>query len=490
MRVRLAVSALILAGAVACGGARQPPASVPPPPPGTPPPLPRLQREISALLDAADLKRASWGIDIRSLDRDEILYARDPQKLLLPASNEKVITLAAAAERLGWDFTFTTELSLAGLVDRGVLYGDLVVTGSGDPSIDDWDGKATLLFRQWAGELKARGIAAVTGRVIGDDNRLPDVLLGAGWAWDDLDRSFATGVGALQFNQNTARLAVAPGAAANDPAVARIEPFGSGLTLRTSVRTSEQGPVALETRRGAGSPVLDVRGTVPLGAAAAIRNVSVVNPTLYFASALREALITAGIEIRGPAADIDELADPSAIEHRTPIVTYRSPRLSEIAVTMMKLSQNLFAESVLQAAGGMQAVRERLAAWGIEDGAVAVADGSGLSRYNMATATAFVGILTHVYRDERLRGPFEASLPIAGRDGTLANRMKGTAAEGNARAKTGAFSNARGLSGYVRSADGETIVFTILANNFGTAPAVIERTADAIVVKLAEFSRK
>jgi D-alanyl-D-alanine carboxypeptidase/D-alanyl-D-alanine-endopeptidase (penicillin-binding protein 4) len=200
--------------------------------------------------------------------------------------------------------------------------------------------------------------------------------------------------------------------------------------------------------------------------------------------------MASGIEVRGPAADIDELADPAAVEHRTPVLTHRSPPLSDIALTMMKVSQNLFAETLLQAAGGPPAVRERLAAWGVEDGAVAVADGSGLSRYDMATATAFIAVLTHVHRDERLRGPFEASLPIAGRDGTLENRMNGTAAEGNAHAKTGAFSNARGLSGYVRSADGETVVFSILANNFGTTADVIERTADAIVVKLAEFSRR
>ena len=106
-----------------------------------------MQRDITALLDAPELKRVSWGIEIRSLGRDEVLYARDPQKLLLPASNVKVITLAAAAERLGWDFTFATELSLSGPVDGGVLYGDLVVAGSGDPSLDDWDGKATELFR-------------------------------------------------------------------------------------------------------------------------------------------------------------------------------------------------------------------------------------------------------------------------------------------------------------------------------------------------------
>ena len=178
------------------------------------------------------------------------------------------------------------------------------------------------------------------------------------------------------------------------------------------------------------------------------------------------------------------------MQQRTPILTYQSPPLSELAVTMMKLSQNLFAETLLQAAGGPPAVRERLSAWGVEDGSVVVADGSGLSRYNMATAASFVTILARVYLDERLRGPFVASLPIAGRDGTLANRMKGTAAEDNAHAKTGAFSNARGLAGYVRTAEGEPIVFSILANNFGTTADVIERAADAVVVKLAEFSRR
>ena len=461
--------------------------------PRVPPPeaLSRLQRDLSALLDASELKRVSWGIEIRSLDRDDVLFTRDPQKLLLPASNEKAITLAAAAERLGWDYTFTTELSAAGAVDGGVLRGDLVVTGSGDPSIDDWDGQATALWRQWAAELKARGISSVTGRVVGDDNLLQDVVLGSGWAWDDLDRSFATGVGALQFNQNTARLVVAPGAAVDDPAPTHVEPAGSGLSPKSGVRTAPaRGALLLETRRGAGSPMLDVRGTIPLTTAAVARNVSVVNPTLYFVTALRDALIAAGIEIRGPAVDIDDVADAAALDNRTPILVHRSPPLSELAVTMMKMSQNLYAETVLLAAGGPPAVREQLLRWGIEEGSVIVADGSGLSRYNMATAAAFVAILRHVYRDERLRVPFEAALPIAGRDGTLANRMRRTAAAGTARAKTGAFMNARGLAGYVRTADGEPLVFSIMANNFGTTADVIERAADAIVVKLAEFSRR
>jgi D-alanyl-D-alanine carboxypeptidase/D-alanyl-D-alanine-endopeptidase (penicillin-binding protein 4) len=327
--------------------------------------------------------------------------------------------------------------------------------------------------------------------VIGDDNRLQDVLLGSGWAWDDLDRSFATGVGALQFNQNTARLVVAPGAAVNDLAATHIEPAGSGLSVKSEVRTSPaRGVLLIETRRGAGSPVLGVRGTIPLGSQPVVRLVSAANPTLYYVSALRERLVAAGIDIRGPAVDIDDVADTSSLDNRTPILTHQSPPLAELAVTMMKLSQNLYAETFLSAAGGPPAVREQLARWGIEEGSVVVADGSGLSRYNMATAAAFVAILTHVYRDERLRGPFEAALPIAGRDGTLANRMRRTAAEGNAHAKSGAFMNARGLAGYVRTADGEPLVFSIMANNFATPANVIERAADEIVVKLAEFSRK
>ncbi len=488
MAVRPVLVALTVAAAAACGGARAPSAGAPTP---TTAALRELDRGIDAILSEPELRRSSWGIAVKSLSKQDTLYARDPHKLLLPASNTKVVTLAIAAERLGWDFSFETELATLGPIDRGTLYGDLVVTGSGDPSIDDWDGRATSLFQGWAAELRGRGITVVTGGVVGDDNRLPDATPGAGWAWDDLDRSYAASVGALQFNQNTARLRISPGAAAGDPALITIEPTGSGLAVRGGVQTtSGELPAAVETRRGNASLDLEVRGSVPLGAPAIVRNVSVPNPTLYFARALHTVLLASGIEVRGEAIDVDDLSEPSIVNQRTVMIRHRSPSLSALAVTMMKVSQNLFAETILQAAGGPGAVRTTLSTWNVEDGTVVVADGSGLSRYNMATAEALVTILTHLYRDNRLREPFELSLPIAGRDGTLGGRMVGTAAEGNARAKTGAFSNARGLTGYVRSADGEPLVFSILANNFGTTPDIIERASDAIVVKLAEFSRR
>jgi PBP4 family serine-type D-alanyl-D-alanine carboxypeptidase len=195
--------------------------------------------------------------------------------------------------------------------------------------------------------------------------------------------------------------------------------------------------------------------------------------------------------------DIDDVHDAPP-RSRAPLVTHRSPPLSSLATRLMKESQNLYAETLLKtmattsprsAARGRTEAAAALQAWGIGPEALIQRDGSGLSRYDYVTAEALVTILTHVDRDERLRGPFESALPIAGRDGTLANRMKGTAAEGNARAKTGSMSNVRGLSGYVAAADGEPLVFSILANNFETPAATINDAADKIVVRLATFSR-
>ena len=163
----------------------------------------------------------------------------------------------------------------------------------------------------------------------------------------------------------------------------------------------------------------------------------------------------------------------------------------------MKASQNLYAETLLKTIGaqagtpttdgGRAAALSALQAWGVEPGGLIMRDGSGLSRYNYVTPQTLVTILTHIDRDDRLRGPFVAALPIAGRDGTLAGRMAGTPAAGNARAKTGLLSNARALSGYLRTAGDEPVVFSIIANNFETATSVIDHAADAIVVRLAEF---
>ena len=488
---------LVALAATACATTTRQTRPAPAAPPA-PPALATLARDLDAILAEPALQHGYWGVLVRSLDNDQTLYSVNAHRLMLPASSMKVVTLAAAAEKLGWDFRYDTTLYAAGAVEAGTLQGDLVVVGSGDPSLTVADGMADRVFAEWAGALKQRGIRTIAGRVVGDDNRFEDETLGFGWSWDDLPDDYAAGVGALQFNENAVRVTVAPGPAAGDSAGIAIAPGGSGLTVVNGVTTGAAGgATSVSTRRLPGTTTLELRGAIALGATPSTLDVSVDNPTQFFAAALRGALIANGIDVRGEAADIDGIRNPPR-PAGAPLVAYRSPPLSALAVRLMKISQNQYAETFLKtladgpvrsAAAGRTAALAILHGWGVQPSDLIMRDGSGLTRYDFVTPDALVTVLTHAYRDAKLRGPFEASLPIAGRDGTLANRMKGTTAEGNARAKTGSMSNVRALSGYVTSADGDPLVFSIIANNFETTADVVNRATDAIVVRLAQFTR-
>ena len=463
-------------------------------------PFAALQRDIDALLAAPALERAFWGVLVRPVDRDEIVYSLNAGKLMTPASTMKVVTLAAAAEKLGWDYTYATRLFAAGTIDNGGLHGDLVVVGSGDPTIDDWDGKATLLFADWAAQLKAAGIVRIDGRIVGDDNAFDDDGLGQGWAWDDMAASFSASVSALQFNEGSVQLNLAPGASVGARASVTMSPDYSGLTVNNLISTGGSGSTAAITRRRfPGTPRLELRGLLPLRMRPFSETASVDNPTLYFVTALRRALVANGIDVQGAAIDVDDL-DAPPVRVGTPIVTHQSPPLSMLATTMMRLSQNLYAETLLKTIGadsaepataesGRAAVRSILQGWNIASGSLVQADGSGLSRYNLITPEAMVAILVHVNRDGRLRSGFEATLPVAGRNGTLENRMRGTPAEGNARVKTGSLTGVRAMAGYVRTQDGETLAFTIFANNYENSSSAINAACDAIVGRLASFRR-
>ncbi len=180
------------------------------------------------------------------------------------------------------------------------------------------------------------------------------------------------------------------------------------------------------------------------------------------------------------------------------LASTQSPPLREIETVLMKVSQNLYAETLAKAVGaargglgtyegGLETIRRQLTAWGIPGDAYVIADGSGLSRYNYISPAAIVDVLERMYRDPRHKDAFYATLPIAGKDGSLSSRLRRTRAEGNAVAKTGSISNVRSLSGYIRSRDGEMLVFSILANDFVIPAATVNWIADLAVEHLANF---
>jgi D-alanyl-D-alanine carboxypeptidase/D-alanyl-D-alanine-endopeptidase (penicillin-binding protein 4) len=493
-RTRLAalILGLFLAG---CHGTR--PVVVPAPPRN---PLRQLQLNIDTLLQEPALAPGTWGVLVQSLSRNDTLYAVNPHKLMLPSSNLKVFTLAAAAERLGWDYTYETAVAATAGIESGRIDGDLIVSGSGDPSLSESNELGPRLFELWAERLKTLGVATISGRIIGDDHAFDNETLGAGWMWDDLNEGYSAGIGALQVDQNVTSLTVSPGSVVGSAAVALFAAEGTGLTVRNRATTGPpDSPPSVRVHRPAFSAMIELGGSIPLDAKPIKRAVPVDNPTLYFVSELRRVLIASGIEVRGAAIDIDDLPETPLTGDRLPLLVHRSPPLSTLAERLMKFSQNQYAETLLKTLGaaagqptfegGRVAVRQVAESWGVAPGDLVLADGSGLSRYNLVTPQALVTVLAHVDRDERLKEPFEATLPIAGRDGTLAGRLKGTPADGNVRAKTGSFSNARSVAGYARTADGEPIVFAIIANNFGIPAAVIDRVTDDIITHIVQFRR-
>ncbi|MFL6278817.1 MAG: D-alanyl-D-alanine carboxypeptidase/D-alanyl-D-alanine-endopeptidase [Vicinamibacterales bacterium] len=470
-----------------------------------------LHTDLDNIFSSRVNERGVWAVDIRSIDTGEQLFELNAGRLMMPASNMKILTLAAAADSLDWDYRFFTTLEAHGTISNGILHGDLVVKSTGDPTINTRNGRATAVFNDWAQALRAAGIESIDGRIIGDDQAFDDEGIGAGWAWDYLQYDYAAPVGALEYNEDVVTLTVAPASDAGGPPLVRLQ-AGSGLELVSHAVTGLPGSAnTIDYRRHLDRAVLEVTGSIPLGAQTDTRAVAVVNPTLFFAQSLESELSARGIVVTGPAADFDdvaaELAAAGTDSHHgandttsTVIVKTESPPLRDIATVLMKVSENLYAETLLKAMGAAQnglgtteggriAVRKTLSAWGIKPDSYVMYDGSGLSRYNYVTARTVVDVLHHLYQDPRHRDAFLATLPIAGKDGTIAERLRGTRAEGNALAKTGSISNARSLSGFVKTRDGEMIVFSILANDFIIPSSIITRMADLAVETMANFTR-
>jgi D-alanyl-D-alanine carboxypeptidase/D-alanyl-D-alanine-endopeptidase (penicillin-binding protein 4) len=462
-----------------------------------------LQSDLGQVFGAPIMARGIWAVDIKSIDTGEQIYQLNRDRLMMPASNLKIVTLAAAAEALGWDYRFPTSLETSAPIEAGVLKGDLIIRGGGDPSINSRDKRAGLVLDDWASALRGAGIQRIEGRIIGSDQLFDDEGVGPGWAWDYLQFGYAAPVGALQFNEDVATLTIRPAAQAGEPAHVALT-AGAGLTVVNRIATGAAGSApTVDYRRRLDQPILEVSGSIAADAAPIERSVAVVNPTLFFAQSVKDGLISRGMDVSGAAADFDDVAAEmlgQAAQLR-PIVTTQSPPLREIAVVLMKASQNLYAETLLKAVGaargglgtfegGLSAVRGALASWGVPDDAYVAADGSGLSRYNYVTAATITTILEREYKDERNRDAFLATLPVAGKDGTMAARLQRTRAAGNALAKTGSISNVRSVSGYVRSRDGEMLVFSIIANDFVIPAATVNWIADLAIEHLANFTRK
>lgn len=461
----------------------------------------KLHDELEYIFSDPAFSSAHWGVAVQSMKTGEYFYLRNEHKAFMPASNMKLFTTAAALQALGADYRFVTRLQAHGVLStEGILDGDVIIRGCGDPSLSGrWEeNKITAVFERWADSLKAKGIKEIHGKIIGDDRYFSGDRLGHGWEWDDLTEYYAAQISALTFNDNCIDILTSPGDSLDAPARIKLEPDTRYVQIINRIKTDER------TRprfwRNLGTNQIQCDGTVSWLSKGRRDRVTIENPARYAAFVLREILVRRGIVVTGEAFDVDELPGYLPVEYRTrQLASHTSPPLSEIVKATNKDSDNLFAELLLRtvgresgregnAGGGEAAAKKLFEAAGIAPDQFYAMDGSGLSRSNLVSPVSVIRLLRYM-RQQPAGAVYVESLPVAGVDGTLKNRLRGTAAKGNVKAKTGSIGRVRALSGYVTTRDGEELVFSMIANNYGVPMANATYIQDLVCERLANFTR-
>ena len=460
-----------------------------------------LMKDIDALVCDEAFDHAHWGVLIKSLDTDEVWYAHNEHRLFMPASNNKIPTTALAFMTLGPDFRFETHVLSKGNIRNGVLHGDLVVWSNGDPTMyERYLDDSRAVFYAWADTLKAQGIRRIEGNIVGDDDAFDDVYLGNGWAWDYLQIWYAAQFGALQFNENYVDIKIISPADINGKVQIIPNCPSSYYTIHNQIQVVSSGPSRISMERDFFSNDIIISGQVRAGSSIIERSPTIHNPTAFYVHVLKEVLEEKGITVTGKALDCDDIGNwihaPLDIGYRE-LAHYYSVPLSEVLTRLMKRSQNMYAETIPRAVAwnetglgtlgtGRSIMDSLFVQFGIEPGSWVYSDGSGLTRYNYISPQVLVSILEGMYKSE-LKDVWMETFPIAGVDGTLRNRMKGTAAEGRALGKTGTIANSRGLSGYVQTQSGENIVYSFLVNGHILSGSDTDRITDSILELLSAY---
>jgi len=449
-----------------------------------------LGQEIDRAIDGSDLTQARWGVFVMSLKDGRVLYSRNGDRLFTPASNMKIYTTAVALDMLGAAYRWRTSVYVDKQADAsGTVEGDITLYGRGAPDLVSVRKGAGSSLAQFADQLYQAGVRHVRGSVIGDESYFRGELFGIGWQWNDLQWYFGAEPSALTIDENSFELTIAPGNKVGSVAGLVLNRDTGYVHLANDTATAERdATTTIGINRGLSNNELRVWGNFPVGGRSFSAFLSVHNPALWAATLFKQALIARGIKVDGEARSRDfrvgekDKFDP---QKSFELAYQDSATLGEIVRQTNKESNNLFAELLLRTLGKERGTtapdpdprknRERgddeagaavIKSWldrnGIPDGGLALRDGSGLSRLDLVTPEATARLLVAIAKTDSAT-VFHDSLPIAGRDGTLASRLSRSA--GRVFAKTGSLSYDHSLSGYALAENGEVLVFSILCND-------------------------
>lgn len=472
-----------------------------------------LQFRLRQSLAKPEVGRGSIGVKVTSLASGKVIFENDAEKYFMPASNMKNFTVAAALERLGPDHRFVTSVYVpAPPSSDGVVTGDLRVFGRGDVSMstrfngadDPMSSLDTLVEK-----IIAAGVKEVTGSIVGDDSYFRGFAIPGGWEWDDLQWSYGAEVSSLPLNDSVITLSVRPGPTGYSCTV-KMTPYNPVMRVMNQCTTTSSGaPRTLKIQKRLDQNLIEITGTLPVGNNGFSGLVSVSRPAEMFAALLRLRLIEKGVKVTG-GHRYEKRPDgslPTGVE----LVKLESAPMSAIAAQTMKPSQNMYTETLLWTLGeaernatiapgggatvstadsadlGIASVKKFLTGIGVAPDGIIQYDGSGLSRHNLITPSAVTQLYTYMAKQSRYSQAWRDSLTIGGIDGTLRNRFRGTRANNNVRGKTGTIDQVSALSGYVKTAAGEELVFSMVVNGVAQTSTRVG-LIDEMVNHLANFT--
>ena len=492
-----------------------------------------LQSKITARLARPELRRGQVGVKIVSLATGKIIFEDNSEKYFMPASNMKNFTVATAIEKLTPDFKFVTSVFAPAAPDSNGVVKGLRIFGRGDVSIstaffpleDAYKSAGDQVYFKGIDRLVERivasGVKRVEGNLVADESYFTGNPVPGEWEWDDLQWYYGAEVSALPLNDNAIDISVKPGPVGYGCTV-KVSPFNPVVRVVNQCTTSAAGSTrTLRIEKKIDRNIIEITGSLPVGNAGFSGSVTVSRPAELFVALLKERLAQKGIQVTGGVSVTKTPATDSSIEiaklESPPLACIAKPDSPEppcIAAKTMKPSQNMYTETLLWTLGensrtatsatpgggiaidksdsselGIAAVKRFLTEIGVAPDGIIQHDGSGLSRHNLITPAAVVQLYTYMGKQSRYSQAWRDSLTIGGVDGTLRNRFTGTRASGNVRGKTGTIDQVSALSGYVRTAAGEEIVFSMVVN--GVAETRVRTSAmDDIVVMLANFDGK
>jgi D-alanyl-D-alanine carboxypeptidase/D-alanyl-D-alanine-endopeptidase (penicillin-binding protein 4) len=447
----------------------------------------RFAGRAETLLAASPARKGDWGLLIVDAETGETLFERNADGYFVPASNMKLFTTALALAKLGPDYKFHTTLETRGtLSPEGTLSGDVLLVGRGDPNLsnrrfpfeqrEEFDGPPEKVLIELAEALAARGVKEISGDVIGDDSYFPRERYPNGWEIDDMVWEYGAAISSIVVDDNTVALTLTPGEKMGDPVLASVSPLTPDFALENDVSTSAPGVKSdLTLTREPGANLVVVRGTLPAKGTPRKLVLAIEEPALHAASLLRGLLSERGVKVDGKIRAV-HVADTDGAP-RTILAEHVSVPLGDSVKLINKISQNLHTEMLLRTVArqnGLWSSAEEMlktpqdfyAAAGIAPDDVMQTDGSGLSRHDLVTPRAIVTLLEYA-EGQTWFAPYYRSLPVAGVDGSLQDRMKATVAAGRIHAKTGSIEHVRTLSGFAETPSGRRLIFSFLGNNQG-----------------------